>query len=114
MNFQSRIKQFKENNPELTQRTLRISKKDAKKIDDLAKREKIKSGHCLRILVEDAIAKATAKDTNFAPEKESSIKREEFESLKAQVEKLTEELGGFPTEEGNDTEEQTENTMQRC
>jgi len=90
MDFQDAVKAYKRANPDVKQITLRISKDYAEKLSVLARKHKIKSGVCLRLLSEWAIDQFAEQ---VVDEQDGYVSRSEFDQLKAEVEVLRKERG---------------------
>lgn len=95
MDFNSRVKAFKNSNPKLKQLTLRISEDHAKKLSKIAKNGKIKEGLCLRLLAEFAIDSIATAESNEAPpvdENTPYISHSDFKNLEKRVESMNKQI----------------------
>jgi len=85
MNFQEKVKAHLHANPDVKQITVRISKGHSKKLNELAKKYKMKPGVFLRLLSEWAIEQHSDQAVD---QPDHFVSRSEFDQLKAEVEAL--------------------------
>jgi predicted DNA-binding protein len=88
MDFDNRLSNYRESNPDVKQLTLRISKEHAKKLKKLAREKRLKEGACLRLLVEFAIDEITdyaAPGEKKAGSKDTVVSVDEFKGLEELV-----------------------------
>ncbi len=95
MNFQEKIRAYQHANPDVKQITVRISKNHAKMLNELARKKKMKTGVCLRLLSEWAIEQHSDKAVD---QPDHFVSRSEFDQLKEEVEALR-EAKGLPDQE---------------
>ncbi|WP_319779942.1 hypothetical protein [Maridesulfovibrio sp.] len=94
MSINSKIKSFKDANPELKQRTVRLSKEHYSRVVKYAKKNGIKEGIALRLLLEYSIDEADKPDVQIennadeALSKEVKSLRDEVDALKRKMEDM--------------------------
>lgn len=85
MNFQEKVKAYLYANPDVKQITVRISKGHSKKLNELARKHKMKPGVFLRLLSEWAIDQHSDQAVD---QPDHFVSRSEFDQLKSEVEAL--------------------------